>query len=143
MRIAEGETLCEVLEDGTSQACVILSGDLDVARPGGRIHLVGTGKVAVMSGSGAYCLHANQDTLALRGSLHSETNCNPEPPRGPTPGRPGWGGVLAGVAVGGGMFGSVLGLWVSLRFRAGHPTATFSDSSCAPRLLGLHMMAFP
>lgn len=78
-RIAEGETLCEVLESGTAYACVILSGDLDVSRPGGRTSLTSSGNVATMTGPGTYCLHANQDTLGLRGSIHTETTCNPPP----------------------------------------------------------------
>lgn len=81
--------------------------------------IAGAGKVAVMSGSGTYCLHANQDTLAPCSSLHSETSCNSEPPRAPTPRRSGWGDVFTGIPMGGAMFGSMLGLWMRLRSRGG------------------------
>lgn len=114
-RVAEGDTLCDVLDRDTAQACVVLSGELDVAAPGSESRSVEAGKVAIMAGPGTFCLHASEDTLCLRGSVHREASCNPEPPRRST--RPGWGQVIGGVALGGVLFGSMMGLWMAVRTR--------------------------
>jgi hypothetical protein len=119
VRVAEGDTLCDVLDRGTAQACVVLSGELDVAAPGGKSRSVDSGKVAVMAGPGTFCLHASEDTFCLRGSVHREASCNPEPPR-PSSRRPGWGQVVGGVTLGGAMLGSMMGLWMAVRTRKGY-----------------------
>jgi hypothetical protein len=118
VRVAEGDTLCDVLDPDTAQACVVLSGELDVAAPDGKSRSVDAGKVAVMAGPGTFCLHASEDTLCLRGSVQHEANCNPGPPRRPAR-RPGWGQVVGGVALGGAMLGSMMGLWMAVRTRKG------------------------
>lgn len=114
VRVAEGDTLCDVLRPGMAQACVVLAGELDVAGPGTGPRSVDPGKVAVMAGPGTFCLHASEETYCLRGQIDREASCTPEPPRRPAE-RPSWGKVLSGVALGGAMFGSMMGLWMTLR----------------------------
>ena len=60
VRVAGGDTLCDVLDQGTAQACFVLSGELDVTTPGGQSRSVDPGKVAVMAGPGTFCLHARE-----------------------------------------------------------------------------------
>lgn len=114
VRVAEGDTLCDVLSPGMAQACVVLSGELDVAGPGKAPRSVDAGKVAVMAGPGTFCLHASEDTICLRGQVDRDAHCTPEPSRRPAE-RPSWGRVLGGAALGGMMFGSMMGLWMTLR----------------------------
>lgn len=116
VRVAEGDTLCDVLDPDTAQACVVLSGELDVAAPDGKSRSVNAGKVAVMTGLGTFCLHASEDTICLRGSVHREATCNPDPPRRSVR-HPSWGQVVGSVALGGAMLGSVMGLWMAVRTR--------------------------
>lgn len=116
VRVAGGDTLCDVLDQGTAQACVVLSGELGVTAPGGQSRSVDPGKIAVMAGPGTFCLHASEDTICLRGSVHREATCNPDPPRR-TSRQPGWGQVVGGVALGGAMFGSMMSMWMAMRSR--------------------------
>lgn len=114
-RLAEAETVHEVLGAGAAQVCVVLSGDLDIARQHGPARLVGAGESATMIGPGTFSVHARHDTLGLRGSIHAEETCAPKPPPPPPPKPPSWGQIAAGVTLGGVLFGSMMGLWARIR----------------------------